>query len=257
MVTTNQVTVYSEVNRCIYCGTDEEKLSKEHIIPYALGGTLVLPKSSCRKCADIINKAEQFCLRTMFGPLRIRLDFPTRRRKERPKTIPLEIITSVGDREQRILSPHEIPLVCIGFSFPIPGILRGLPPSETCNGKLIVRFQDDEVRKYLNNGKIKLGTSNIYDFCRMIAKIAHSYAVASLGYGAFNPMLPDLILGKSKFFQHLVGGDVTTKSQNAQVLHELKLQNCLFNGIEYVLASLQLFSFIGMPWYQIVVGKAL
>jgi hypothetical protein len=41
---------------CIYCGTqadqtEAKELSDEHIIPYALGGNLVLPKASCDRCA--------------------------------------------------------------------------------------------------------------------------------------------------------------------------------------------------------------
>jgi hypothetical protein len=81
---------YAAVNRCIYCGTNE-KLSDEHIIPFGLGGRWVLPKSSCVECAKKTSAFEHTCQRTMFGPLRMYYDLPTRRRKERPKKLPLKV----------------------------------------------------------------------------------------------------------------------------------------------------------------------
>ncbi len=69
--------VYSAIGRCIYCGAENVTLTDEHIIPFGLGGNWILPKSSCKACATITGQFEQFCLRSMLGNTRIRLNLPT------------------------------------------------------------------------------------------------------------------------------------------------------------------------------------
>src|SRR5258708_6724877 len=87
---------YSPAGSCIYCGS-KENLSDEHIVPYALGGRWILPKASCSGCSSITAKFEQTCLRTILGPLRMYFDFPTRRQKERPKTLRLKVKYDLGE----------------------------------------------------------------------------------------------------------------------------------------------------------------
>jgi 5-methylcytosine-specific restriction endonuclease McrA len=43
-------TVIGDVGRCIYCGSSDS-LQKEHVIPLALQGHLVLARASCPRCA--------------------------------------------------------------------------------------------------------------------------------------------------------------------------------------------------------------
>lgn len=121
----------------------------------------------------------------------------------------------------------------------------------------MVRYIDEEVRKHLTpeGQRLKLGTVNMLTFARMLAKIGHSYAIAHLGLGAFRPLLPDIILGKSTKAPWVVGGDASaTPPETERVLHHVYLQNCLTDGIEYVLVAIRLFAFVGMPRYHVVVG---
>jgi hypothetical protein len=93
-------------------------------------------------------------------------------------------------------------------------------------------------------------------FGRMLAKIAHSYAIANLGITGFKPLLPDLILGKSAAAPWLIGGDASGPVPDTEpCLHNVYLQNCLTAGIEYVLVAIRLFCFVGMPRYHVVVGE--
>lgn len=251
-------TVYAPVGCCIYCGTTAGELTKEHIVPFGLGGNLILPKASCRDCATVTGGVEHFCLRPMLGPFRIRLALPTRRPEERPSALPIEFIRVDGRREQKTVGAQEVPLACIGFRLAAPGLLRGLPPTETLEGELVVRHLEDETRKHLSpeGQRVKLGTINMLTFSRMLAKIGHSYAVANLGLGSFRPLLPDLILGKSSTAPYLVGGDASTQPPATEpVLHHVYLQNCLTRGVEYVLVAIRLFAFVGMPRYHVVVGE--
>src|SRR5262245_28072773 len=81
---------YTAVKCCIYCRS-EEALNDEHIIPFGLGGRWVLPKATCADCAKKTSSFEHTCLRTMFGPLRMFYDMPTRRRNKRLQKIPLKV----------------------------------------------------------------------------------------------------------------------------------------------------------------------
>src|SRR3954447_14879910 len=50
MKLTSPPRVYPPVGFCIYCGTRKGDLRRENIIPFGLGGNLILPKASCRDC---------------------------------------------------------------------------------------------------------------------------------------------------------------------------------------------------------------
>jgi hypothetical protein len=251
-------TTYDPVGACIYCGTCEGQLTREHIIPLGLGGNWVLPQASCNACAAITRDIEQFCLRPMLGPFRIRLKLPTRRPKERPATLPIEYVRTDGERERSSVPSEQFPGVCFGFRWPAPGLLRGQPPTENFEGDLVVRYIESEMRVHAtpDRRKVKLGAINMLLFARMLAKIAHSYAVANLGLNAFTPLLPDLILGKSAVAPWLVGGDTSgSVPATQQDLHSVYLQNCMTAGVEYTLVAVRLFGFVGMPRYHVVVGK--
>ncbi|MBA3075721.1 MAG: HNH endonuclease [Anaerolineae bacterium] len=256
----NPPIIYSPIGHCIYCGSTEGDFSKEHIIPLGLGGNFILPKASCPACGTITGEVERFCLKLMYGPLRNRLKLPTRHKKERSDNLPLELRKPDGSKEFKIIPSENFPAIAMGFNFPAPGILRNIKPNEACEGTLIAHYIDAELQEYMKTEglRVKLGSISILIFCQMLAKIAHSFAIANLGEKAFHPLLSDLILGKSITPQYLVGGDVSAiLPEQKNVLHDIFLQNCLSNGIEYTLVGIRLFAFMGMPRYHVVVGEKL
>lgn len=107
--------VYDSVGFCIYCGASED-LRDEHIVPYGLGGNLVLPKSSCGACADITSKFERSVLRGSFWPVRVFREIQSRRKhNEAPKYFPLTVHKSDKEETFDILL-GEYPIV---LPFPI------------------------------------------------------------------------------------------------------------------------------------------
>ena len=63
---------YPPVGRCIYCGATDE-LTDEHIIPFSLGGVLILDKASCngtKGCNKKTHKFEGVVARQIFGKFR-------------------------------------------------------------------------------------------------------------------------------------------------------------------------------------------
>ena len=96
---------YDPIDRCIYCGEHSLQLGDEHIVPFSLGGQLVLPKASCRKCEKVTGHLETRVGRTLTGNFRMLTDVPTRRPKERPETINVSVF---GETEE--VSVKAIPL---------------------------------------------------------------------------------------------------------------------------------------------------
>lgn len=91
IVPEGQTHCYEPVGECIYCG-DKSALGDEHIIPFGLGDTLILPDASCQACADITSRIERKVLRGFMHEARVVGSFPTRRKKERSKSVKTTLI---------------------------------------------------------------------------------------------------------------------------------------------------------------------
>jgi hypothetical protein len=94
-------------------------------------------------------------------------------------------------------------------------------------------------------------------FSRVLAKIAHAYAVARLGLNGFSPMLLDLIHGRDVIKgPELVGSDLPTPPPAANVLHELGL----VPNPRFVVVRIRLFASFSAdghatPVYIVVAGE--
>ena len=248
--------VYPPVGRCIYCraeGTRSAPLEKEHIVAYGLGGDWILPKASCRRCATVTGEVERYCQREMFRTCRVRMSLPSR--AGHPDTLPLDVIGPDGRRLRHDVPADEAPMALLGFRFPEPGLLRGLPPTENFEGTVIAKPFDEAAWKTRPQGtRFKIGEFNMLTFARMLAKIAHAYMVAARGLDAFLPYLPDLILGRSTTAPYWVGGDPQPLSPE-EALHHVFRQDCLRAGRIYHLVAVHLFAVADMPRYHVVVGE--
>ncbi|WP_354077823.1 hypothetical protein [Constrictibacter sp. MBR-5] len=97
-------------------------------------------------------------------------------------------------------------------------------------------------------------------FCQLLAKIAHSFAVAEIGLGNFQPLLADFAVRSFPLREqytdcyHLVGGDPKSYAPS-EALHTLGW-GVWQNGLEaYLIVCIRLFASLGAPSYVLVAGK--
>ena len=86
---------------------------------------------------------------------------------------------------------------------------------------------------------------------RTLAKIAHSFSVAELGFDGFDPLLTELILGKSDHWSHCVGQLSHSAEAKTSELHRLSLD---WDG-DLLVCRVQLYSKYGSPSYVVVAGR--
>ena len=259
---------YAAVNRCIYCGTNE-KLSDEHIIPFGLGGRWVLPKSSCAECAKKTSAFEHTCQRTMFGPLRMYYDLPTRRRKERPKKLPLKVKLTPNAEWSVIDVDQEVyPFLVLFPLLQMPDELSG----DTTSGErgaavknLWIRAASfrDGIMPHLAALIAELNVADIEptatvrapEFFRMLAKIAHSFAVAEMRMGSFSPFLTPVICDAdtSNSVQYI--GGLQHTEPVAGGIHQLSFGSHTCARPDIVAVRIRLLAALETPTYYVAVGR--
>lgn len=151
---------------------------------------------------------------------------------------------------------HPWWLPAIGFAQ--PGVLLNAPEGYAPLHEFRLIPGQETVRR-LNRLGPKIGIEHRVDsnlFARVIAKIAHSFAVAMLGLNGFDPILQGVILGTSTDLARYVGGPPVAQDDrrpDPDILHSLRMVR---QGPFWVV-RLRLFAFLeGTQTYVIVVGRA-
>ncbi|MBI5128096.1 MAG: hypothetical protein HZA66_01520 [Rhodopseudomonas palustris] len=257
---------YGSSDRCIYCGS-LDGLTKEHIIPYALGGTWIFPKASCKTCAKITAAFEgQFC-RTILGPLRMLYNMPTRRPKERPRHLALKVkYPSSNDWEIAYVDRDICPFL-IGLPlYPLPSALTGKQTNEV-SGSATREFwlrgggfwQDrDSHLQWLCNilGAVQvmpMAEVQTDPFCLTLAKIAHAFTAAELGNGGFKPFLTEMVRHRDvSRCSELIGGG-RGNEMPSEAVHEIKFdEEAASKGL--IVVFVRLLAVLGAPTYSVVSG---
>ena len=90
-----------------------------------------------------------------------------------------------------------------------------------------------------------------------LAKIAHAYAVAELGYGSFQPYLLGIIRNQDPLLMHHLIGSAIGKAPVSDDLHEIDiLQPDQLNSGKLVVVKIHLFSnYDGMAVHYVVAGE--
>src|ERR1041385_4591050 len=105
---------------CIYCGSTDQ-LTREHVFPYALGGTRTIPRGSCEDCRRITHKFETAVLRGPMQMVRYVQGMPSgTKHKEVPETIPVKLY--INGSEVTIDAPRKEAPILLPFPlFKLPG----------------------------------------------------------------------------------------------------------------------------------------
>lgn len=126
----------ASIGKCIYCGAIEG-LTDEHVIPYGLGGILVLPNASCRVCAAVTSALELRLLRRPWWPYRRALGLTSRRPNEQPDDFPVTLKPKSGEAIKARLRASDHPLLTMCL-FPPPAVLEGEQNNDVPVGKVVI-----------------------------------------------------------------------------------------------------------------------
>lgn len=271
-------TVYPAAGRCIYCGSPvydphnpSRRLGDEHIVPEGLGGNLILPEASCKNCEGATSSFEGMCLRRMFGPMRIHLGLPSKRLRDRPTTLPVEVQIGPNDPVQNVEVPVSEHPAMFAIRLTDPPLVFGKGTAERgrevlahfvasvadCNAKL------ERIRLNLNAHMVRTSAAIAGPAWHlMLAKIAHSFCVANNELDGFYPFLPEYISKKNSsnldMFVGVMDEDVdlpTTELQTSHIRHSLQNLWITRGNQTYLFTKIRLFGNFGFTQYSVVVGR--
>ena len=251
------------IGQCIYCRalpTPEDPLEDEHIVAFAIEGKDVLEKASCRSCAQKTSAVESRALGQDMRGIRTVLDFPTRHRRKRSNTLPVEIVRTNGEVAEIEIPLDEYPQM---FAFPIFPPPAYVTKVDYQGGIEITHIQhihanldfDAIAAKYNAKEMAVYGLKYPKDWARMLAKIAYAFTVRSRGLHHItedNSYVMGAILGKTDDVGMWVGCNDQNKLPESQSIDHM----CgLYVENEEIHARIKLFSFPQAPEYHVVVGK--
>lgn len=248
-------TEFPPLNECMYCSSTEN-LTREHIVPYGLGGPGVIPKSSCESCATITGRFEREVLRGPLWGLRAYLRLSSRRRNKMPTKLPLTLIRK-GQEEKVMIPIDEHPIMLCFPIFSIPSCLTGKHVegihirgvNTYCFGKSVDQvLQDHDADNMLVTDK-----SKPVAFARMIAKIGWACAVAEGFQNRLNPELVDAILHNPNHIGRWVGTYTDPLDCDKDKIHGIQFHEDRDQGL--FLAQVKLFAYTNTPKYGVVLGK--
>jgi hypothetical protein len=258
---------YPPIRKCIYCGTTKlppgvSRFTNEHIIPLALGGNLILREASCTVCAKIINtQIETPVLLQEWGYLRIKRGFPSRNKNNKREARKTHVTLTRHDGLPMRIGVMDYSCPVPLYKFKEARIFSGLPRGDD-NFHWTMEMlssHDDEMemqRKFPQWNRQHSILTRPYQFARLLAKIAFSYAVAEYGLGGFTPLVVDIILGRSDDYFYTVGGslDIQDAIPGGDHITDIKIF-CRSLKRALLFVEVRLFSQIRTPTYHVVVGE--
>jgi hypothetical protein len=196
----------------------------------------------------------------MFGNLRVRLDFPTYRPKERPLSLKMDVLP----HEAAYFAPlyvqvADCPRSLSLFKLSPPGIFEGRPYGDFGRMGPWFCIHKEDAHFFASHRAVSLGPYRHMSFCRMLAKIAHSYSAAEWGreFQEFEHLVTDLIREHDILPYMYVGSDLRVPPAQPQTLHFIRGNTRSFEGYQYLIVTIRLFAFMGAPVYRVVSARRL
>jgi len=249
---------YPAATRCIYCGGGQN-LAREHIIPYGLNGTSVIPAASCSKCAKKTSAIERKVLRGPMRAVRVLHGFQSRSKHQGAARTQAVRVVRNGVEDRIELPLGEAPVILFFPQFAPPSSATGKHVSGIdLIGVAAVCFgpAPEDVGRGLKADAIGL-ESEEYEpaaFARMIAKIgfATAYAEGALIRVREPRSVVPAIMGETNDIGRWVGTMTGPYRKYPGLLHRVALHEDHDRGL--LVAEVQLFASSGAPSYGAVLG---
>jgi hypothetical protein len=181
---------------------------------------------------------------------------PSRNRRRWPPSATIDVVHEDERIERKSIPADEFPRVLVLLKLSMPEIFSGgkVGPPEAW---ILYNKEDaEQARRYGGKG-FTAAHFDIAIFCRMLAKIAHAYAVAECGPNQFarvDPLLPDFILKGLGSPLLYVGGEAANPESEA-FMYRIGCFHHAIGGRKYLGVFLRLYAFIeGAPLYQVAVA---
>ena len=250
---------FKPLDVCIICLDDQfprRKMTVEHIIAEALGGTLKF-EAVCKQCAEYGNRTfEQPALTTDFLVPRLLLELRKKSSRVLPRAAKNAVVgQSIPDELLEFVSLQLYPKRIIFRELEAPGFLVGIDRPSELNG---VKLRIIDLRPYFpddlyEGNLVTIEAMSNGPFELALAKIAYFYAVATKGLGAFDGSgLRALLRGERDDCRNFVGAPVQKESARNHDLHHLSLR---IRPGAFLTVIVHLFASYGVPPYEVVVGR--
>lgn len=243
---------------CIYCGSVSNR-TREHVVPYALGGTVTIPKGSCSSCQNITQGFERSVLRGPMKMARYIQGLPSRKGyANTAKTIAWKV--TIDGRNQSIDVPIEESPVLLAFPlFEEPTFLSDVESGLKVKGIATVNF-GIEPRAFADRvGATQIqftsGDHSPVAFAQMIAKIAYTNAYINGQICRLKDPKPlvDAMLYKPDGIGGFVGTASGPYVRRCGVSHYIGLHEVQDRPVLF--STVQLFAASGAPTYLVVLGE--
>jgi hypothetical protein len=228
---------------------------------------MILPEASCDCCRKITGQIEDICANSYFRLAKAHFDLRGAKQKKARHFVRTEI-SYLGHSLFEKIPVHEHPGFFPVFSFGPPGILTGRPPEAPLlrHLEVVPLHEDTEKRSAKHSHKpIVISRELVAEtYARLLAKIAHGFAVAELGFDTFEPYLPDLIRDPKSALSFYIGGKVSEFPLSGGLiphpereLHQLSFEPPPAERPELILVRIRLFALIRSPVHYVVAGRKL
>lgn len=241
-----------ELGSCMYCGSSEN-LTDEHIIPFGMGGDLILRKSSCEACAAKTSLDERKVLRGFMYEGRLVGGFPSRRKKKQPKTIKRKLFREDGTEFTKdLLIKSGVSVIHLPI-FTDLGILSGQKTETGISIQELITIHLgtdnlEELRLKEDISGLKFQTDiDVTAFCRLLSKIAYGHHIQQCGLfpKEESPALSIINKSEMQFGKWIGSQDVPFPKSSALHLIQMRTFQVETIGKVYIVA-INLFNKFGV-----------
>ncbi|MBY3382541.1 HNH endonuclease [Rhizobium laguerreae] len=167
------------VGFCIYCGERKGVFTNEHIVPFSLGGNIILPQASCDECQKHINAFETQVATETYISFRSAQRYPSRT-KSLLTHLPVEFTVGPFNIKHEVQVPiDDAPVQAIIPSFGLPPYLSSTPVPARLE---MLPIDDQRWKRTLRHCRGATGASSVSNgirveyFVRLLMKIAYGFA---------------------------------------------------------------------------------